>query len=268
VVVLVGWLVAAACGAGDEGGPEAAGTFTPASPGVLTVATRPIPTAGFWDGESGTPTGGFEYELSQRLAERFHLRLQIVQRPFADLVAGQLGGADMALAQISPTAEREHVLDFSIGYLDAGAGMLVHEGTEISDLAAARDLRWAVQWQTTNERFLHDIVRPHHDPEVTATRADALRLLESNEVEAVLLDTPVAVVLAERSDGRLAVPAQIDTGGVEAVALPNGSSNKEAVDSALRAMLADGTIDRLARRWLGVGTEGTVADVPILRTQS
>src|SRR5262245_6101911 len=110
-------LIAAACGSSDQGGPKAAGTFTPANPGVLIVATRPIPTAGFWDGDSGTPTGGFEYELSQRLAERFHLELQIVQRPFADLVAGDLGGADMALAQISPTSSRERVLDFSVGYL-------------------------------------------------------------------------------------------------------------------------------------------------------
>jgi ABC-type amino acid transport substrate-binding protein len=259
-------LLAAACDSGD--GHEAAGDFTPAHPGVLTVATRPIPTAGFWDGASGAPTGGFEYELSQLMAERFGLTLQIVQRPFADLVAGELGGADMALAQISPTSGREHDLDFSIGYLDAGAGMLVHAGTDISDLAAARDLRWAVQWMTTNEDFLHDIVRPHHDPAITATRADAIRLLETNEVDAVLLDTPVAVALADRSDGRLAVPAQIATDGVEAVALPNGSSNKEAVDSALRALLADGTIDDLAERWLGVGTDGTVTDVPVLRTES
>jgi len=40
-----------------------AGTFTPARPDVLTVATSAVPSAGFWEGTPTHPTGGFEYEL-------------------------------------------------------------------------------------------------------------------------------------------------------------------------------------------------------------
>jgi polar amino acid transport system substrate-binding protein len=259
--------LATGCADDDQGGPRSAGEFTPAHDGVLTVATRPIPTAGFWEGTSGNPTGGFEYGLVLELAERFGLgRVDVIEKPFVELVAGDLAGADVALAQISPTPERESRLDFSTAYLEADAGMLVRAGTEIPDLASARELHWAVQRTTTNEAFLHDRVRPKHAPRVTESRVEALDLLEAGEVDAVMLDTPVALVLAERSAGRLAVPAQIETGGVEAVALPDGSHNKAAVDSAVRAFLADGTIDHLAKTWLGTGATGTTAHVPILRT--
>jgi len=46
------------------------------------------------------------------------------------------------------------------------------------------------------------------------------------------------------------------------VALPNGSRNLEIVDSAVRALQADGTIDRLVSRWLGKSPD----DVPLILT--
>ena len=52
-----------------------------------------------------------------------------------------------------------------------------------------------------------------------------------------------------------------------AAALPKGSENVEAVDSAMRALNADGTIESLARTWLHTQvSEGEVEHVPALRT--
>ncbi|HEY5334139.1 MAG TPA: hypothetical protein VIJ21_11390 [Solirubrobacterales bacterium] len=53
-----------------------AGTFTPARPDVLTVATSAVPSAGFWEGTPTHPTGGFEYELVKEMAKRFGLGRQ------------------------------------------------------------------------------------------------------------------------------------------------------------------------------------------------
>ena len=62
------------------------------------------------------------------------------------------------------------------------------------------------------------------------------------------------------------VAAQLADTEPIAAALPDGSANVQAVSSALRAMLADGTIDDLAQRWLGVSLSDSEADVPLLRT--
>ena len=45
------------------------------------------------------------------------MRIRIVH--FHRIVAGHLGGADLGLSLITPTAEREEVLDFSTPYLDS-----------------------------------------------------------------------------------------------------------------------------------------------------
>ena len=107
------WLVAC-------GGLGSAGTFTPRTPGTLTVATAQVPDPGFWSGTAAHPSGGLEYELARALAARFGLaRTKVIVVPFARLVAGDLGGADLALSDITVTAERAEHVSFSTPYLPA-----------------------------------------------------------------------------------------------------------------------------------------------------
>ena len=51
-----------------------------------------------------------------------------------------------------------------------------------------------------------------------------------------------------------------------AAALPEDSENTEAVSAALRAMVADGTLDELAEESLGASLTDSALEVPILRT--
>src|SRR3954468_11029331 len=96
-------LALSAC-AGDRG--AAGSTFEPVKSGVLTVATAFLPAPGFWEGTP--PTDGFEAGLADALAERLGLdRVEVVQVSFTDIVEGRLGGADIALSQITPTHERD-----------------------------------------------------------------------------------------------------------------------------------------------------------------
>ena len=88
-------------------GKSAGGTFTPRTPDTLTVATAQVPDPGFWSGTVAHPTGGFEFALAQQLASRFDLaKISVVQVPFHELVRGHLGGADLALSDITITEAR------------------------------------------------------------------------------------------------------------------------------------------------------------------
>ena len=76
-----------------------------------------------------------------------------------------------------------------------------------------------------------------------------------------MLDLPVALGLAH-GNSRFHVLGQLDGEEDLAAALPNGSPNREIVDSAIRALQADGTIDDLVSRWLGKNVQG----VPLILT--
>ncbi|HET9162913.1 MAG TPA: ABC transporter substrate-binding protein [Solirubrobacterales bacterium] len=231
------------------------------------MATSSVPTAGFWEGTAAKPTGGFEYELARKLAERFeldHVRIEVVH--FHRIVAGDLGGADLALALITPTEEREEALDFSSPYLDAPPTVVVRSGTEVPDLADAQELRWGAVRATTFVDTISDRIAPEEPLRIYDRQEQMLAALEAGKVEAVLFDLPLAVAIADESNGRLEAVAQLPNPEEIAAALPQGSENAEAVDSALRSLAADETIHDLLEEWVGPEAADAEHALPLLRT--
>jgi polar amino acid transport system substrate-binding protein len=258
-------LLVAACSDGTTS--PAAGTFTPRIPGVLTVVTTDIPSPGFWEGTPASLTGGFEYELARLLAKRFGLRsVQVRTENFNRIVSGRLDGADLALDLISPTSERERSLAFSSPYLDSAPTVLVRTGTAVPDLATAQGLRWGVVRGTTFVGIVNTLVGPDQPTRVYDDTSALVTAIEDRQIDAVLLDLPLAVVTADRSHGRLSAAAQLPETEMIAAAMPKGSGNQEAVDSALRAFTADGSIDHLLRVWVGTAAADAETSIPLLQT--
>ncbi len=264
--MLVAVVVTAGCASTDR----ATGDFAPTHPGVLTVATAEVPLAGFWNGTESHPSGGFEFELAKDLAHRFGLaHVHVVIVPFTQIVAGHLGGADMALSDITATPERGEFLDFSDPYLAATPAVLVRTGQSVPDLHTAQDLRWAVGRSTTLQEFLENTIRPSTTIRLSSSQQETASAVEDHRVDAGLLDLPVAAAVARDSHGHLSVAGQFEANDDISAALPQGSANLDATSSAIRALIADGTIASLAQKWLGITLNGTSADhVPLIRTQS
>jgi polar amino acid transport system substrate-binding protein len=243
------------------GSDQNAGTpFQPARPGTLTVATAFVPAPGFWE----TRSAGLEAALARELADRLGLEhVSVRQVPFGALVAGRLGGADLALSQLSPTDEREQSLDFTTPYLTAPAGVLAVRRAQASDVKGLKSLRWVVSRFSTLTPLVEDQIRPDRAPVVVDDRAQALEVLRAGRADALMLDLPVALGLAHDYPSEFHVLGQLpDVQGL-AAALPDGSPNHEIVDSAIHRLQADGTIDKLVTRWLGTAEQ----DVPLIRTE-
>jgi polar amino acid transport system substrate-binding protein len=261
LAALLGGVAVAAAGCGN--GQSAAGSaFEPRHPGVLTVATAFLPAPGFWEGDPPT-SGGFEAGLAKALAEHLGLdRVKVVQVPFGDITEGNLGGADLAISQLTPTEERAKSVDFSTAYVNAPPGVLARAGVEASDVKSLRELRWVVSRLSTLTPVVMDRIRPSEPPVVVDDRSQALAVLLSGRVDALMLDLPVALGIAHEEAG-FEVLGQLDGEEELAAALPGGSANREIVDSSIRTLQADGTIDDLVSRWLGKSGE----DVPLILTE-
>lgn len=256
--------VAVAVVAGCGGHRSAAGaTFEPVTPNVLTVATAFIPAPGFWEGAHARE--GVEAGLASALAKRLGLaRVEVKQLSFKEIVSGHLHGVDLALSQLTPTSGREKVLDFSTPYLRAPPGVLALQGVDASDLHDLQGLHWVVSSLSTLTPVVMDRVRPTDPPLVVEDRTQALAVLRGGDAEALMLDLPVALGLAAAEPRRFHVLGQLTGEAGLAAALPKGSPNVEIVDSEIRSLQADGTIDKLVSRWLHT----SVDDVPLILTDS
>jgi polar amino acid transport system substrate-binding protein len=261
-VVVVASPVLVACGRSEDVADQ---RFHPATDGQLTVATS-LPAPGFWTGSDVTTVdGGFEYGIAVALAERFDLELRLVDAPFDELVAGELGAADMALAQITETTERAEHLAFSWPYYMDDAGVVVPTGATLTDLKTAREQRWAVQRDTVQATLIEDTVRPDEEPVLFDDAVAAIDAVADGRAEAALVDLSTALVSTKGRDD-VTTAARFVTNGAMAIAMPPGSENVEVVDAALRAMTADRTIADLEHRYLAPVFETDPTSLPVVRT--
>ena len=234
--------------------------FVPKTPGVLLVATAFLPAPGFWS--EADARNGFEAGLALALAHKLGLqRVKVVQLPFASVVTGRLGEADIGLSQVTPTSEREKTADFSTAYLTAPPGVLARNGVQAIDLQGLRKLRWVIARVSTLTPIVLSTVRPNRSLIEVEDRSEAIKVLRSGRADALLLDLPVALGLARTEPNHFQVLGQLSGGESLAAVLPKGSPNLDIVDSSIRALTANGTISRLAARWLG-----SQSNVPLILT--
>jgi polar amino acid transport system substrate-binding protein len=245
-LVLAALAAVVACSATTD---AAEGKFEPLQAGRLLVATS-LPAPGFWEAEGGVVTaGGFEGALAADLADEFDLDLDVQDIPFPDIVDGDLHDADLALAQVSITGEREENAAFSIPYYTSYPTVLGRSGEELTDLATAKEQVWAVRRSTTEQEYVEDVIRPDDDPVLVDGEQDAVDAVLSGRADMALVDLATAMILAKRTDG-IDVLSRFDQREEYGIVLPKGSDNGEAVDKLLRQFDTDGTLDDLASTWL------------------
>jgi polar amino acid transport system substrate-binding protein len=207
---------------------------------------------------------GFEAQFAQALAKRLGMKtVRVIQVPFAQLVVGRLHGADIGLSQVTPTNYRSQFADFSTPYLNAPPGVLAVTTADAQDLKGLRSLKWVIARVSTLTPIVKSVIRPSTPPLVVLDRSKALEALRAGQAQALMLDLPVALGLAMSDPKVFHVLGQLSGGEGLAAVLPKGSPNVQIVDSAIRALQADGTIGTLSARWLGT----SLGNVPLILTQ-
>ena len=245
-------LAAAACG--THSSSPAAGTFTPRAPGRADGRDVGRAEPGVLGGDArDDPTGGLEYELARDLAHRFGLRsVRIELVHFHRIVSGQLGGADLALDLITPTSRAR-----------AGPRLLLALPRRGSDGRCPQRhdrARPRLGPAAAVGRGPRDDVRRHHrrldrsgrpDDDLRQHRRDARRRSSAARSTRCCSTCrwrwrPLTVRTAACTPSH-----SCPTHETIAAALPKGSNNTEAVDSAMRAFTADGTLHHLLETWVG-----------------
>jgi polar amino acid transport system substrate-binding protein len=246
---------------GPTGTGAAGAEFTPVTPDTLTVVTS-LPAPGFWQGEDpDSITGGYEYEMALAMQERLGLaNLKIVNVSFDQLVAGQVGDFDIALAQVTITPERAEVVDFTEPYFGSDQGVLVKTGTEVATIEDAKALQWGVQTGTTGATYVADVVQPEQEAQSFQDLAAGFAALEAGQVDAFMMDTAIVLGQADRSGGTEEVAAQFKTGEEYGGILPKGSTNADAINAVITELKDDGSLGQFAEEWLG----GDPTTVPVL----
>ena len=102
--------------------------LTTIADGKLTVATSPdfAPYEFYSIADDGTPTlAGFDMAMAQYIADYLGLELEVVTVDFDGVLSElQTKSVDLGMAGLSPSAEREAIMDFSDIYYQGGQGLV------------------------------------------------------------------------------------------------------------------------------------------------
>jgi polar amino acid transport system substrate-binding protein len=236
----------------------------PAVAGQLTVETN-LPAPGWWDGDSPDAIkSGYEYCMAANMAHLAGLdKVKVVNVSFDALVAGQTKDFDIALAEISITPARKKVVDFSVPYFDSDIGVMVKKGEKFEQ-SKLKDMRVAVMQGTTGAAFTAAHLHPK-ETKVFPDMGGMTTALMANQVDAIIHDTSIVLGAASQSHGALVVPDQYHTGESYGALYPKGSPNGKAFDKMIEEMKKDGTLEKLAQKYLADAWGADPTKIPYIK---
>jgi polar amino acid transport system substrate-binding protein len=292
-VLMAAGLIATACG-DDTKTPAAGGTAAPGGttapgattappagndckpikPGVLSVVTS-LPGPNFWgttkeEVDPDEIKSGIEFDLANMLAAWCGLKMEFRNENFDAIVAGQIDPTsyDITLAQVTITADRAKVVDFSEGYFKADQGLLVNKGTTVKTWDDVKKLTVGVQASTTAEFDVTSGEVPGWQLDKVKSFPDlasAYAALSAGTIDAVMIDTPINLGQAAQSGGKEEVVAQFKTSEEYGAIYGKGNGKKAIFDPIIQGLLDDGSINALIAKYLG-GDPSTVPFVDIPTT--
>jgi len=225
---------------------------------------------------------GFDIDLGTAIAQKIGVKAEFQDVKFDTILqALEEGKYDISLSSFSDTRERESRFDF-VTYLSAGTMLMVPKGNPRRlrpDGLSLCGKRIAVERGTTQEEELSrkDVTRPSAGTRIDACRsgdkpppirmsyddqAAANEALAKGQADASLTDSPSAIYGAKASGGRIQCSGMPYATALYGVAIPKRQAGlRDAVFKAMKAVMSDGTYQRLTARW-GL-TSGAVPETKI-----
>ena len=218
-------------------------------PGKLIMSTN----AAFPPYEMTTDSREFEgidIETAQAIADTLGLELQNDDMDFdAALLAVQQGKADMVMAGVTVTDERQNVMDFTDSYATGIQSIIVKEDSDIASVDDLAGKKIGTQRGTTGYLYCSD---DFGDENVVAydNGLTAVQMLNNGQVDCVVIDNaPAKEFIAANPGLKL-----LDTAYVEesyAIGIGKGNTElKDAINTALEELKADGTLQAIVDKYI------------------
>jgi len=206
---------------------------------------------------------GIDIEIAKKIAEALGVELEIKDMKFAALIEAVKNGIiDMAIADITPTAEREKVVDFSVIYYSSKGNVVVTLADKnISNMDDLKGLTVGVQLGTIQEDWAKENLEKTGIAKVVSYNKvypDMVMVLQRGDVDALVLSEMVANVILKKVSGlKIAFIIKGNALGA-AVALPPGAEDlKYYVNKVIQDLIESGEMDKIFEEQIAAWLAGS-----------
>jgi ABC-type amino acid transport substrate-binding protein/putative hemolysin len=226
--------------------------------GVLQVASA-LDNAPFDMYDARFKPDGFDIALITEMARRLGLQVEVSDFAFEGLLGAlQLKQADAVIAAMAITKDRLEQADFTPAYYVGEDGILAAPDSPITSVTSTDDLtsrlvgvvRGTVYEAWVQKYLIQTGQMPASNLQTYSKADDAVAGLKLGRLDLVILDREVAQTYASQGQGKVVGKSNyVQNYGI---AVRKGSSLLPQLDKALAELQADGTIGRLAEKYLKI----------------
>jgi polar amino acid transport system substrate-binding protein len=237
--------------------------------GVLTVGTD-SPAYDPWFRHNDPTNGqGYESAVAYAVAKQLGFAPSAVtwtKVPFNSSYAPGPKHFDFDINQISITAARAKVVDFSDGYYSAAQAIVAVKGSPAAGATSLADLKSykiGAQTGTTSLTAIRDQIQPDSDAVVFKNTNDAKTALANGQVDAIVADLPTAFFLVAAEIQHGTIVGQFPSAGEPeqfGMLFSKGNPLVSCVNQALATIKGDGTLAAIEKKWLS-----DTVNVPVLK---
>jgi polar amino acid transport system substrate-binding protein len=227
--------------------------------GSLTVAMDVSSPPNHFMDTDGKTIVGVDADIARLLGEALGLKVNIVGVNFDEIIPGLAGKKyDIAIAQMSPTAEREKVLDF-VDYFSSGTAIAVAAGNpekitidtmcghKIAVLKGSfQEAKRVPEYSAQCVAAGKPAISPSSFPDQQAT----VLALTSGRVDGVMQDSPV-LAYAQKQGAPIEVAGIAHVSSV-GIGITKGSGMLDPIHTAMSTLIGSGSYKQALEKW-GVG---------------
>ena len=222
--------------------------------GTLMVGVEiGYPPMEYFDTDGATPIG-FDVEVANALADYLGLELELVDTSWDGIFAGvDTGKYDCIISCVSITDERKEQFNLTKPYVSNHTVLIVPNDSEIDSMEALNGHSTAVQAETTADNYMKE-----HSAELGAELFQYDKVincfddLKAGRTDSVFTDSVVAAYYLGDEASNYKTVWENDELEPIGICLKKGNDGlTQAIDDALDALSADGTLGTIAEKYFG-----------------
>lgn len=234
------------------------GEFTTIEEGKLIMSTNaqfpPYEMVADGEGFNGTGFEGIDVEIASAIADKLGLELQIDDMEFdSALLAVQNNTADVMLAGLSYSEERDEVVDFTTSYATGVQVVIVKEGSDVT-MDNLGEKMIGTQRGTTGYIYASDTPENggYGEDHVQAydNGATAVQALVNGQIDAVIIDQAPAEEFVAANEGLTILPGNWVEEQYCAAVDEGNTALLDAIDTALQELIDDGTVQEILDKYI------------------
>ena len=229
--------------------------------GRLVVATGSPAFPPYVMDDDPTSGKGFESAVAYAVAGEMGFDKESVEwtrSTFDQAIQPGAKDFDINLQQFSITPRRARNITFSAPYYASNQAVVGFDDSDAvgaTSVAELRGLKFGAQSGTTSLGFIQDVIQPEQEAFVYNDNVGAKQALESNQIDAIVLDLPTAffVTAVEIEGSTIIGQFPVDAGGQAdefGMVFEKDNPLVECVDLALGALRKNGTLEKITQRWM------------------